>query len=454
MNPYIFCAILFFYGCNSFLEVKPEANISTPETLEDLRALLDNEGDINRNYPGLLEMGTDDYFIEYGVWTSRAAFDQDVYLWRPEPFYQVAQTGQNWRRCYGNIATANVVLEALARLGLEESNEGLRIRGEALFMRGMQLFHLVQVFASVYDPATAQGMMGVPLKLRSSIDDNTVRATLEETYGQIVTDLTESAGLLPSASEYITRATVSAAHAALSRVYLFMGDYERSLLYAEEVLDRYPHLLDYNSVDIDHRTPFPPLENPEMLYFASSASASALLASTRANVDTLLYESFSDDDLRKTAYFQPKGGKLYSFKGFYSGTEVSFFCGFATDELYLNRAECLVRLGNVKEGIDALNHLLVNRWEAGKFVPYQLEDRLEALRLVLRERRKGLIRRGVRWSDLKRLNREEDFAVTLVRELEHNGEVERAELPPGDARYVYLIPQEVVELTKIPQNHR
>lgn len=454
INTPILFALIFYCGCSSFLDRKPEANISTPETIEDLRALLDNESDINRNYPGLLEMGTDDYFIDYSVWISRNVFDQDVYLWRYEPIYQVAQSGQNWRRPYGNIATANVVLEALVRLGLEESEEGKRIKGEALFIRGMQLFHLVQVFAPIYDQTTAKDMMGVPLKLQSSIDGITVRATLEETYNQIIDDLEESLEFLPNVTEYLTRATTLAAHAALSRVYLFMGNYQESLSHAEEVLNTRPNLLDYNNIDVDHRTPFPPNENPEMLYFASSASAGTLLGSSRANVDTVLYDSFSDFDLRKIAYFNSKGGNLYSFKGFYSGTETSYFCGLATDELYLNKAECLVRLSNVEEGIEALNHLLLHRWETGKFVAYQLTDRNEALKVVLQERRKEMIRRGVRWSDLKRLNKEKDFAVTLVRELKYNEQVERTELPPDDNRYIYLIPQDVVELTKIPQNPR
>lgn len=445
---------VFLYGCNSFLDTKPDANISTPENLEDLRALLDNEASINRDYPGLLEMGTDDYFIDYSVWTSREAFDQDVYLWKPDPVYQVRNTGQYWTSSYGSIATANVVLEALKRLGLEETEEGKRIKGEALFIRGMYLFHLVQVFAPTYEKYNANGMLGVPLKLASSVDQVTFRATLQETYDQIIGDISTAAGLLPRTTEYLTRATVSAAHAVLSRVYLFMGNYQESLSYAEEVLNARSDLLDYNRVDVDHRTPFPPNENPEMLYFATSASASTLLFSSRANVDTLLFDSFSDSDLRKSAYFAPKGGKLYSFKGFYSGTEVSYFCGLATDELYLNKAECLVRLDRVDEGIEALNHLLSHRWETGKFVAYQLTDRNEALKVVLQERRKEMIRRGVRWSDLKRLNKEKDFAVTLVRELKYNGEVEHTELPPGDPRYIYLIPQDVVELTKIPQNPR
>lgn len=450
----ILLLVLLCYGCNSFLEVKPDVNLSTPETLHDFRALLDDESKINRMYPGLIEMGTDDYFINYDIWASRDVFDQDIYLWNEEPVFLLRNTGQHWSNPYLNIATANIVLEGLIRTGLESTDEGKRIKGEALFIRGLHFFYLTQVYAPVYEKNNEHISLGIPLKLTSSLNDQTVRATLAETYVQIIEDLTSSATLLPSSAEFLTRATVRAANAALSKVYLTMGEYEQSLVYAERVLEANPNLMDYNSLDINNRNPFPLSENPEILYFAASASAGNLLFSSRANVDTLLYDSFSEGDLRKKAFFSAKGGKLYSFKGFYSGSEVSYFAGIATDEMYLNKAECLVRLDRIKEGMDALNHLLIKRWKKDEFIPYVASEKMEALKIVLTERRKELIRRGTRWSDLKRLNLEKSFSVTLTRKLEINGNSQYYKLEPNDLRYDYLIPQDVIKFTKIPQNQR
>lgn len=445
--------LLFSYGCTSFLEVKPNVNLSTPETLEDFRALLDDESKINRMYPGLVEMGTDDFFINYDTWASRDVFDQDIYLWKAEPIYQPKNMG-HWSSAYLNIATANVVLEGLARTGLEPTEEGKRIKGEALFIRGLHFFYLAQVYSPVYEKDNESSSLGIPLKLTSSVDDRTVRSTLAETYTQIIADLALSAELLPSSTEYLTRATVVAANAALSKVYLSMGDYEQSLVYAERVLEANPNLMDYNSLDVNNRNPFPLSGNPEILYFAASSSAGSLLFSSRANVDTLLYDSFSDGDLRKQAFFNAKGGKLYSFKGFYSGSEVSYFAGLATDEMYLNKAECLVRLNRVDDGVSTLNDLLVTRWKKGEFVPYSSLGKMDALKLVLKERRKEMIRRGTRWSDLKRLNLDASQAITLTRKHGPNGNPQTYTIEPNDLRYVYLIPQNVIEITKISQNPR
>src|SRR5690606_239400 len=172
-----------------------------------------------------------------------------------------------------------------------------------------------------------------------------------------------------------------------------------------------------------------------------------------ARIDSVLYGEYADNDLRRAAYFQQNTDNSHSFKGSYTGEGNSvrsalLFSGLATDEVYLMKAEALVRLGKEAEAIQVLNALLANRYAVG-WHPYQLEDvdnRL--LELILKEREKSLpFRAGIRWSDLRRLNTDERFAKTLVRKLDG----ETYTLPPNDPRYTFLIPTEIVQLTGIPQ---
>ncbi|RBQ08911.1 RagB/SusD family nutrient uptake outer membrane protein, partial [Pedobacter miscanthi] len=114
----------------------------------------------------------------------------------------------------------------------------------------------------------------------------------------------------------------------------------------------------------------------------------------------------------------------------------------------LIRAESLIRLGRVSEGLSDLNTLLVNRFKTGLFVPYSVGTAIDPLRLVLEERRKEMPFRGQRLADLRRLNQEEGFRVTLSRSV---GGTAYA-LPPGDARYVFPIPQEEVLRSGMEQN--
>ncbi|MGY6541709.1 hypothetical protein, partial [Vibrio parahaemolyticus] len=72
----------------------------------------------------------------------------------------------------------------------------------------------------------------------------------------------------------------------------------------------------------------------------------------------------------------------------------------------------------------------------------------EALDLILKERRKELVTRGLRWQDLKRLNRDGHFQQTLKRSIGEN----TYELPANDPRYVLPIPSYVINFNHIEQN--
>src|SRR5690606_30895101 len=117
-------------------------------------------------------------------------------------------------------------------------------------------------------------------------------------------------------------------------------------------------------------------------------------------------------DLRKTLYFQKNGDDSYSFKGSYDGS-AAFFIGLATDELYLIRAECSARSGNVADAMKDLNHLLEMRIKKDVFVPLLASNSESALDIILLERKKELLFRGTRWSDLRRLNNDPERMITI-----------------------------------------
>jgi hypothetical protein len=78
----------------------------------------------------------------------------------------------------------------------------------------------------------------------------------------------------------------------------------------------------------------------------------------------------------------------------------------------------------------------------------------EALSKVLTERRKELIMRGQRWTDLRRLNKDPRFKTDLSRSVVVDGATQTFTLPANDSRYTLLIPQEVITNSSLPQNAR
>jgi len=129
-----------------------------------------------------------------------------------------------------------------------------------------------------------------------------------------------------------------------------------------------------------------------------------------------------------------------------------FFVGLTTSETILDAAESNIRLGNIEIGRGYLNHLLKNRIDK-KFFVQQLEtDPSKLLKDVLDERRKELVRRGIRWSDLRRLNKDSRFKTIIERKVQINNEVRTFVLPPNSKNYVYKIPIEVINMTGMEQN--
>ncbi len=86
-----------------------------------------------------------------------------------------------------------------------------------------------------------------------------------------------------------------------------------------------------------------------------------------------------------------------------------------------------------------LNALLQKRFKTGFFVPLIAANSTEALNKILDERRKELIFRGTRWTDLRRLNKG-GANITITRTL--NGQTYT--LAPNSLKYTYLIPTEVI----------
>jgi hypothetical protein len=226
-----------------------------------------------------------------------------------------------------------------------------------------------------------------------------------------------------------------------------MSDYVNAKKYADSALSMYNTLIDYNCTCINPAAAYPfPLYNDEVIFHSLLFGVGALSASA-AKVDSNLYKSYDANDWRKTAFFKKNTDGTVSFKGSYNGSSAKF-SGFAVDELFLIRAECNVRLQHLQEGLNDLNTLLSKRWKQGSFFPVVTNNPKLALQRILAERRKELLFRGLRWSDLRRLNKEAEFAVTMTRNL--NGTIYT--LSPGNPRYVFPIPLNVIKMTGIQQN--
>jgi len=300
-----------------------------------------------------------------------------------------------------------------------------------------------------YDQNSASTDLGIPLRLDPDINKPSKRASVQQTYDQIVNDLNKAIALLPVTPLHVFRASKPAACGLLARVYLFMRKYDSCFHYANMGLQLKSDLLDYNQVSQNADFPFADFtfsNNPEIIF--GSYTAVRQLLGSRAKIDTVLYQSYNDNDLRKWCYFKDNGDGSHSYKGSYSG-QVSLWNGIATDELYLMRAECYARMGKTDLAMQDLNTLMVNRWKQGTFKPFKATTSDEALEILLQERRKELVMRNIRWMDIKRLNKE-GAGIILKRIVDGH----TYSLPPNDPRSALAVPEDIVNLFGIKQNPR
>ena len=141
-----------------------------------------------------------------------------------------------YQTLYQSVRHANIVIEKVPLIDMDE-NLRSRYVAEARFLRAHSYFTLVRLFGDLP-------------KVTSTVPERTLaRSSETEIYNEIIIpDLIEAATTLPERSDYdasdLGRATRGAAKGLLSRVYLFRGDFQKSLQYAEEVINSGQYQLD------------------------------------------------------------------------------------------------------------------------------------------------------------------------------------------------------------------
>lgn len=430
-NLILLCLMIIIASCqDDFLEVKPDKALLVPKTLKDFQSLLDNINVMNR-VPSLPILACDEYsIIDNGLNKVSNDFERNTYLYRNEPLKGVNDIG-DWMFPYRQIFYANVVLEGLK--GMNGSGVGLanyqRVKGSALFFRSFAFFNLTAVYCGAYDAATASISPGIFLRLGSDINEMPKRSSLDDAYVRILSDLNDAYELLPSKSSSLNRPSKHAAAALMARVYLFMGNYDMAEKWAEIGLAFSDKLIDYNTISPGASVPFPeplPNNNKELIFYVTKVAYSFYGAGI-LRIENSLLTSFSPEDLRPGIFFFKTGSGSVNNKN---------YDGIATDELYLIKAECYARSRRISEAMGVLNTLLIKRYRKGMFNNYHANNETDALAIIFAERRKELFARGLRWGDLKRLNKDPRFAKDLQRI--YNGIVYN--LPANDDRYIFSIP--------------
>lgn len=412
------------------------------------------------------------------------------FTWQPRAGQTANNTGYyaengTWRDTYRLINVANNIIESVDDVPHETEAEQLgttRVDGEAHFLRAAYYFWLVNLYGVPYRPSTAMTDLGVPVKTESKVNDIIFqRNTVQEVYEQILADLQQAERDLAQtgAARSIYRADSTTVHLLMSRVYLYMQNWEMAARYADKVLAVRSRLANLNSQEGAFLT----ASSPEVLFSMGGAEVCTSMCNNYQSfrVSHDLYNAYDDEDLRKTqwwwtyndfvgyvkmdwsdlygdSYNDPTSPDYYYYNfeapSRRRQSEVSDKFLYRTAEAYLNKAEAEACMGNDAEARSALNTLRANRYQTG--ADYTVNASGEELVQAIRDERfRELALEGHRWFDLRRYSVCEVYpwSKQIIHDYTYYEDVgstnmterHRFVLEPNDAGYTLSIPHEVLE---------
>ncbi|MGE7774199.1 RagB/SusD family nutrient uptake outer membrane protein [Chitinophaga sp. NPDC101104] len=482
----LLCGTLALASCDKFLDERPSKTSALEvTTAAQLEALLNNINVFATETNRSAIYSTDDYGITPAMYKST-----------PTPFvlsgiqfatwdaqYLADDVSETfWSNEYRKIFTANMVLSQVGTVsGTAEQKSALT--ADAYFVRAYSYFQLVNTYALPYNPST-RNEPGVPIKLSIRFDEPMERASLEKVYQRIEADLAEALKIkLPLVQNGVARhwrANSAAVNGFAARYYLTRGNYAEALKFAENALNEYSTLVDYNtgmrygrsqSLVVNPGTPdvktvvlqYPYTHDnqtdqtdmvgwKEFLYYRMLSHSSWWYVPSAELL--ALYDK--DHDLR-FRYHMVEG---YSYDrgminpGFDHPGYIFFFkdrlpSGPTVAEMLLIKAECLARTGKAADAMATLNQLRAKRMEPGAWVNLAATSNDDAIAKVLQERRREMPF-SQRWFDVRRYNNN-DYPgddVSLSREfypynsavVQTSGAVKTYSLPKGSRRFAAPVP--------------
>jgi hypothetical protein len=356
-----------------------------------------------------------------------------------------------FRDHYRAILAANAVIQNVPNvndLGFSEEERAQTI-AEAKFIRAIVHFSLVNLFGQPFTLDNGASP-GITLRLEGAalIGDFPPkdRSSVSEVYDQIEQDLLDAVQDLPEVNGRV-RASTGAANALLSRLYLYKGDNSNAADYAQRVLDEGNYELAGDYTFYNSLTP-ETVFDIAMSSIDNSRTGSGGWASfynpaedgARGDCPFAqdLIDAHEDGDRRFDNLTQVgDNGRIYTTKFPDVVTNADNAPIIRTTEVYLNRAEALVKASNSiqQEAIDIVN-MLRDRAGLEAFSASDFASADELIATILDERRKELAFEGHRRMDLLR-----------------NGESIINGLMPGDDQTVMPIPIiEIDQNSSLPQN--
>jgi endonuclease III len=479
LSVLITLSLLAFCSCKKdFLDVNTQRLLTRQGYVKDLSTLehfhngiylllsRDYEKGIGSAYPELVadnlkpvdDMGRQALIAHY-TWSQQSVLSDDEVMNE-----QSVTSNGLWRNSsYAIIRSCNFVIEEVGKYRTENPEKADRLKGEALAIRAMIHFRLVNIFAQPYNYSTNASHPGVPYITSSDITSPYKRNSVKEVYDKVSEELTESLNLIPATITDIRKINREAVKGLLARTYLFSQQYRLAKQLSEEILTRNPilsiekgypdavfkHLPMGQTESLFQLTPINlGTDNSYFLNLFLQFEPTTMFLPTKDIADILIE---NPNDIRKNWVVQ--SGTGFIAKKFPLGVaqekpeislpETSYYpCIVRSSELLLTAAEAAAKLSEEDIARDHLNSI---RKRADPSAIPVIATGPALLDSIYKERRKELCFEGWRLYDLQRWNlgihrKDVHPSYASFKDLNYPNDRSIAPIPYEEITYAGLIP--------------
>ena len=346
-----------------------------------------------------------------------------------------------WGAIYSAVNAINVFIEGLDAnwtagklTGKITEAEKNQYKCEALALRGMCYFYLLQLYALPYNKSNGSDP-GVPLRLKankSAEGNDLARSSVAEVYTQILKDLNEAEPLAiatygtgaANALLNTTRIHRNTIVAFKSRVYLHKNDWANVLTETAKMVPAsapfvspsgVPNALNptfagiwatpYTTAESIFSMPFtatnlPGTQNSLAVYYHPLSGESYFLVTAAGS----LYTKINAADARRVIFTTDSKGRIYIGKFPNYTTPADYAPVLRYAEVLLNRAEAIVKSGNsvTQAAVDLLNAVRVRSYPAGAYTLAGFATVQSFIDAIMLERNIEFLGEGIRNMDLMR----------------------------------------------------
>ena len=420
----ILCALalgITFTSCDNYLDDAPKGS-KVPTTLADFEAFIRDEyTNQSVDVEQALTLLNDKYQTVADLAYYRLT--KANYFW-DETADRIILNQADERTYYGQyagISTFNLIIEnALTTTEATEDQKRV-VWAEAKILRAMSYYNLVNFYADTYVASTASTKLSVPLITSADINAPSKQVAIQEMYDFILADVKDALPYLPKVSQTPLHPNLGAGYAFYSRVYLQMNNYTEALKYADLALSENSSLYDWTAYYNENKdiieipnsyttTPSPMGYDYVENYTYRHGTRTYL--STEVSIPVDRAQRFETGDSRFLSRWKIRtvGAETY-YRRTLSG--MFNYGGITTVEVYLIKAECLARAGQLNEAMDILNTVRKTRILPASYQDIAATDKTTALNAIFKTKNNELILTLIPFADARRLNAEGTYKVSF-----------------------------------------